>query len=327
MTLDDKLFPTTVVGSHPKPKWLNEARKMNEEGEFSDERLKQAEDDAVRVVVDEMERAGIDLLSDGEMRREEMVEYFAGCIPGYEFNGPVRVWGNNYFNKPSVTEELGDPGPMLVEEFGFTQKVTSEGHEVKVPITGPYTMTDWSFNEVYDREELVMRLADIINDEVKRLADAGVEYVQIDEPALTTRPEEADLIEEATARVVDGVDIEQIAFHACYGDLSKIYPQILDFEVDQFTLEFANNDFDYVDVLKEHEFTKDLAFGCFDVHNAEVESVNEIKEALEVGLEVVPPEQLWVIPDCGVKLLPRDATFGKLQNMVKAADELRAEYE
>jgi len=173
----------------------------------------------------------------------------------------------------------------------------------------------------------VMSLADIINDEVKRLADAGVEYVQIDEPALTTRPEEADLIEEATARVVDGVDIEQIAFHACYGDLSKIYPQILDFEVDQFTLEFANNDFDYVDVLKEHEFTKDLAFGCFDVHNAEVESVNEIKEALEVGLEVVPPEQLWVIPDCGVKLLPRDATFGKLQNMVKAADELRAEYE
>jgi 5-methyltetrahydropteroyltriglutamate--homocysteine methyltransferase len=326
--MQDKLFPTTVVGSHPKPKWLNRVRELNEQGEFSDERLRQAEDDAVRVVVDEMERAGVDLISDGEMRREEMVEYFAHCIPGYEFNGPVRVWGNNYFNKPSVTEELGDPGPMLVDEFEFTQEVASEGHEVKVPITGPYTMTDWSFNEVYDdRAELVMRLADIINDEVRRLADAGAEYIQIDEPALTTRPEEIDLIEEATARVVDGVDIEQVAFHACYGDLSKIYPQILDFEVDQFTLEFANNDFDYVDVLKEHEFTKELAFGCFDVHDTEVESVEEIKEALEVGLEVVPPEQLWVIPDCGVKLLPRDATFGKLSNMVEAADELRAEYE
>ncbi|MDY6774872.1 MAG: methionine synthase [Halobacteria archaeon] len=324
---DDKLFPTTVIGSYPKPKWLNAVNRLHEDDDFSDERLQEAEDDAVRVVIDEHEDAGIDVLSDGEMRREEMVEFFAEEIPGFEFNGPVRVWGNNYYDKPSVVEDLGEPGPMLVDEYEFARDVTSELHAVKVPITGPYTMTDWAFNEVYERDELVMKLADIMNDELKRLADAGAEYIQIDEPALSTRPEDIDLVREATAEVVDGLDVEKTFMHVCYGDFSTIYPDMLDFEIDQFALEFANNDFEFVETLKEHDFTKELGFGCLDVHDASVESVEEIKQNIEKGLEVVPPEDLWVNPDCGVKLLPRDVAYQKMKNMVDAADELREEYE
>lgn len=324
----DKLFPTSVIGSHPKPKWLSQVMRLHEEGEFGDEKLREAQDDAARVIVEEHERAGIDILSDGEMRREEMVEYFAERIPGYSFNGPVRVWGNNYFDKPSVVEELGDPDPMLVDEFEFTRRAANEGHRVKVPITGPYTMTDWSFNEVYDTQrDVVMRLAEIVGDEVRRLADAGAEYIQIDEPALSTRPEDIDLVIEATEKVVEDVNVERLIMHVCYGDYGAIYPRMLDIPVDQFSLEFVNTDFAQLEDFKEHEFTKEIGFGCVDVHDSTVESVEEIKANVERGLEVVPPERLWVNPDCGVKLLPRDVAFKKLRNMSRAAEELRREYE
>ncbi|MDY6779971.1 MAG: methionine synthase [Halobacteria archaeon] len=323
----DKLFPTTVIGSHPKPKWLNRVRDLYEEGEFDEERMQEAFDDAARLIVNEHERAGIEILSDGEMRRNEMVEYFAERIPGYEFNGPVRVWGNNYFDKPSVVNELGDPDPMLVDEFEFTREVADEEFGVKVPITGPYTLYDWSFDEVYDtQEELVMRLAEIVNDEVKRLADAGAEYIQIDEPALSTRPEDIDLVIDATEKVVEGIDVERLIMHVCYGDYSTIYPEMLDIPVDQFSLEFVNQDFAHVDTFAEHEFTKEIGFGCVDVHENEVESVEEIKDNIRNAFEFVDPEQVWVNPDCGVKLLPRETAFEKLENMSQAARELREEH-
>ncbi|MFB6284805.1 MAG: methionine synthase [Halobacteria archaeon] len=323
----DKLFPTSIIGSYPKPKWLNEVRRLHEDGEFSDDRMEEAFDDASRIIVEEHERADIDVLSDGEMRRNEMVEYFAERIPGYSFNGPVRVWGNNYFNKPSIETEPGDPDPMLVEEYDFTEEVANEGHAVKVPITGPYTLYDWSFDEVYDdQKDAVMRLAEIVNDEIKRLEDAGAEYIQIDEPALSTRPEDIDLVVEATEKVVEDIDVERLIMHVCYGDYGAIYPRMLDIPVDQFSLEFVNTDFAQLEDFKEHEFTKEIGFGCVDVHDTDVESVEEIKGYLERGLEVIDPEQMWVNPDCGVKLLPRDVAYEKLVNMSAAARELREEY-
>ncbi len=319
-----EIFPTTVIGSYPKPKWLNKVRELNEEGKFEEEKMKEAEDDAVRLIVKEQERAGIDVLSDGEMRREEMVEFFAECIPGFEFNGPVRVWGNNYYDKPSVVEELQKPGPMLVEEFKFTKKITDRA--IKIPITGPYTLTDWSFNEVYKRDELVMKLAEILNEEIKRLVDAGAKYIQLDEPALSTHPEEVDIIEKSTKKVFKGINVEKKFMHVCYGKIGEVYPEILEFNIDQFALEFANNNFKMVEELKKYEFTKELGFGCLDAHVSDVENIEQIKENIEKGLEVVPPERLWVNPDCGVKLLPRNIAYKKLKNMTEATKELRNEY-
>lgn len=323
----DTLFPTTVIGSYPKPKWLNRVRELNKKDKFSDKKLKEAEDDAAKVILNEQERAGLDVFNDGEMRREEMVEFFADKIPGYRFYGPVRVWGNNYFNKPSVVEELRTPDPMLVDEFEFNRKFASKDKIIKVPITGPYTIAEWSFNEVYDtKKELIFRLAEIINQEIKRLEDAGARCIQIDEPALSTRPEEVELVGNAIDETVEGVNVDKTILHACYGKFSEIYPEILDFNVDQFALEFANNNFKYINALKEYEFTKELGLGCVDVHKSSVESVETIKENIRRGLEVVNPESLWINPDCGLKLLPRSSSFKKLENMVKAAHELREEY-
>ena len=318
---------TTVVGSYPKPKWLNRAKELYEDDDhdFTEANLEEALDDAARLITDEHVRAGLDVVVDGEMRRNEMVEYFAHRIDGYEFNGPVKVWGHNYFDKPSVAGEVAYDDPWLVDEFEFTTGVTSR--PVKVPITGPYTLASWSFNEYYDSEaELAYELADLVNIEIERLVDAGCRYIQIDEPALATTPDDHAIVGECLEHIADGVPEDvRLGLHVCYGDYSRIYPEMLEYPVHEYDLELANGDYEQLDVFTEHEFTKDIALGVVDVHTTDVEPVERIKRNIKKGFEVVPPERLTVSPDCGVKLLPRDVAYAKMENMVRAAREVEAE--
>jgi len=324
---NDHFLLTTVVGSYPKPTWLNRARDHweDEDHDFDDEDWQEATDDAARLITNEHEHAGLDVVVDGEMRRNEMVEYFAHLIDGYEFNGRVKVWGHNYFDKPSVVDEVEYDDPWLVDEFEFTTGVTSR--PVKVPITGPYTLANWSFNEVYDDDEvLAYDLAELVNAEIEKLVEAGARYIQIDEPALATTPDDHAIVGGCLDRIVDDIpDDVRVGLHVCYGDYSRIYPEILDFPVDEFDLELANGNYEQLDVFTEPEFTKDLALGVVDAHVADVESVAEIKENIKKGFEIVPPERLTVSPDCGVKLLPREAAYGKMENMVQAAREIEEE--
>ncbi|MEF8777774.1 MAG: methionine synthase [Natronomonas sp.] len=323
----DHFLLTTVVGSYPKPKWLNRAKELAEDDDkdFDEENLQEALDDAARLITDEHVRTGLDVVVDGEMRRNEMVEYFADRIDGYEFNGPVKVWGHNYFDKPSVADEVSYDEPWLVDEFEFTTGVTER--PVKVPITGPYTLASWSFNEHYESEaELAYELADLVNEEINALVAAGARYIQIDEPALATTPDDHAIVGDCLEQIADGIpENVRLGLHVCYGDYSRIYPEILDMPVHEYDLELANDGYEQLDVFKEPTFDKDLALGVVDVHTAEVESVEEIKENIVKGFEVVPPEQLTVSPDCGVKLLPRDAAYQKTDNMVQAAREVEAE--
>jgi 5-methyltetrahydropteroyltriglutamate--homocysteine methyltransferase len=323
----DHFLLTTVVGSYPKPKWLNRANDLVDDAEydFDEDHLEEAKDDAARLITNEHERAGLDVVVDGEMRRNEMVEYFAHRIDGYEFNGPVKVWGHNYFDKPSVVDAVEYGEQWLVEEFEFTTGVASR--PVKVPITGPYTLANWSFNEHYEDEEtLAYELADLVNEEIAALVEAGARYIQIDEPALATTPDDHAIVGECLERIVDDVPADvRLGLHVCYGDYSRIYPEMLEFPVHEFDLELANGDYEQVPVFTEHEFTKDLALGVVDAHTAEVEPVERIKENIKKGFEIVPPERLTVSPDCGLKLLPRDVAYGKMENMVQAAREVERE--
>jgi 5-methyltetrahydropteroyltriglutamate--homocysteine methyltransferase len=323
----DHFLLTTVVGSYPKPKWHDRARELYEDddADFDRDAWQEAKDDAARLITNEHERAGLDVVVDGEMRRNEMVEYFAHRIDGYEFNGPVKVWGHNYFDKPSVVESVEYADTWLVDEYEFTASVADR--PVKVPITGPYTLASWSFNEVYeDDEALANDLAELVNEEVEKLVDAGVRYIQIDEPALATTPDDHAIVGDCLERIVAGID-EDVRFglHVCYGDYSRIYPEILDFPVDEFDLELANGDYDQLDVFTEPSFSKDLALGVCDAHVAEVESVDEIAANIRKGLEVVPPEQLVVSPDCGLKLLSREVASEKMANLTAAARQVEAE--
>ena len=266
---NDHFLLTTVVGSYPKPKWLNRAEELVEDDEydFGEDHLTEAHDDAARLITREHERAGLDVVVDGEMRRNEMVEYFAHRIDGYEFN------------------------------------------------------------EHYDDEEtLAYEVADLVNEEVEALVEAGARYIQIDEPALATTPDDHAIVGECLERIVEDVPADvRLGLHVCYGDYSRIYPEVLDFPVHEFDLELANGEYEQVPVFQDPEFTKDLALGVVDAHTAEVEPVEVIKENIKKGFEIVPPERLTISPDCGLKLLPRDVAYGKTRNMVQAVREVEAE--
>lgn len=327
---NDHFILTTVVGSYPKPKWLDRVRDIHHdeidcEAEITDEHWNETADDAARLITKEHERSGIDVVVDGEMRRNEMVEYFAHRIEGYESNGPVKVWGHNYFDKPSVTREVEYDESWLVDEFAFTDSVAER--PVKVPITGPYTLASWSFNEHYETEaELAYDLADLVNTEIEKLVAAGARYIQIDEPALATTPDDHTIVGECLTKIADGVPEDvRLGLHVCYGDYSRIYPEILEYPVHEYDLELANGDYDQLSVFKEHEFTKDLALGVVDVHTNEIDPVEEIKENIKKGLEIVPPERLTVSPDCGLKLLPREIAYGKMENLATAARQVERE--
>jgi 5-methyltetrahydropteroyltriglutamate--homocysteine methyltransferase len=323
----DHFILTTVVGSYKKPKWLDRARELYEDAEsgFDADDFAEAKDDAARLVTGEHERAGLDVVVDGEMRRNEMVEYFAHRIDGYEFNGPVKVWGHNYFDKPSVVDEVRYGEEWLVSEYEFTSDVATR--PVKVPITGPYTLASWSFNEAYASDEaLAYDLADLVNEEIAALVDAGARYIQIDEPALATTPDDHAIVRECLERIVADVpDDVRLGLHVCYGDYSRIYPEVLEFPVEEFDVELCNGGYEQLDVFTDPPFTTDLAMGVVDAHVGEVESVQQIKANIRKALEVVPPDRLTVSPDCGLKLLPREVAYGKMANMVRAAREVEAE--
>jgi 5-methyltetrahydropteroyltriglutamate--homocysteine methyltransferase len=323
----DHFLLTTVVGSYPKPKWLNRADELaaDPDSKFDAGDLAEAHDDAARCITHEHERAGLDTVVDGEMRRNEMVEFFADRIDGYEFNGRVKVWGHNYFDKPSVVSAVEYDEPWLVDEFAFTDAAAEK--PVKVPITGPYTLASWSFNEVYDTEaDLAYDLADLVNEEIEKLVEAGARYIQIDEPALATTPDDHAIVGECLERIVAGIPEDvRIGLHVCYGDYSRIYPELNDYPIDEFDVELCNGGYEQIEVFTEPEFEPDLALGVVDAHTAEVESVAEIKENILEGLKVVPPERLTISPDCGLKLLPREIAYGKMENMVQAAREVEQE--
>ncbi|MGC9112635.1 methionine synthase [Acidilobus sp.] len=322
-------FPTTVIGSYPKLPEASELIKRRDRGEISEEEFHRLIRGPIAEVVKDYLEAGIDIISDGEQSREDMVVYFAQRVQGYEEGEWVRIYDNMYFRKPIIKGPLIRTSPLAIEDWLYTSSI-SGGRPVKFIITGPYTMMEWSFNVYYkDRSELIMALAKVIREEVLDAVRAGAKYIQVDEPALSTRPwrEEAELAGEALRYVFSGIEAKRIV-HICYGRLERILPYILDYPVDQFALEFKNSNFRLLPYLKEYGYNKELGYGVVDVHSMQVETVKEVKEAIEklMKLDVLPPEKVYINPDCGLKPLPREVAKAKLVNMVKAASEARSEW-
>ncbi|MGC8566277.1 MAG: methionine synthase [Caldisphaera sp.] len=324
-----KTFPTTVVGSYPKLGSANEIIKKRDRNEISEEEFHIKIQDSIKEVINDYIEAGVDIVSDGEQSREDMVVYFAQRLKGYSEGDWVRIFDNVYFRKPVIVNNLERIKEMIITDYLYASKI-SQGRPVKAIITGPYTMLEWSFDLFYgDRKEIIMDFAKIIREELMEAISNGARYVQVDEPALSTRPwkEEADLLKEALDYIFKGMDAKRI-IHICYGRLERLLPYIMDYPVDQFDLEFKNSDFRLLPYLKEYGYNKELGYGVVDVHTLQVESVNEIKESIDklMKLDIIGPEKVYVDPDCGLKLLPRDIAKAKLINMVKAANIARDQY-
>jgi 5-methyltetrahydropteroyltriglutamate--homocysteine methyltransferase len=318
------LLPTTSVGSLPKPPHLLEARQKVAAGKMGAAELRRLEEQATREWMTTQEELGLDVLVDGEMYRGDMAAYFAENLEGFKTSGLVRSYGNRYYRKPIIAGEIRWKKPITVDWWRFAQQLTRK--PVKGMITGPYTMMDWSFNEYYpSRREACLALAKALHEEVKALAAAGAKIIQIDEPALSARPEElSDFAIDAIQTVTRGIDAYFIC-HICYGAFEFIYPEMLRLPVDNFDLEMSNSDLDLVELFRVHPFTKDLSFGVVDVHSHTVEDVETIVKRIRKALEVLHPEQLWIDPDCGLKTRSREEAVGKLKNMVEATRRVRSE--
>jgi 5-methyltetrahydropteroyltriglutamate--homocysteine methyltransferase len=316
------LLPTTTVGSFPKPQYLVEARRKFDSGQLGGEELRRLEEKATREWVSVQEEIGLDVLVDGEMYRGDMATYFANNLDGFEISGLVRSYGNRYYRKPIITGEVRWRGPITVDWWRFTQGLTEK--PLKGMITGPYTMMDWSFNEYYpSRRDACLALAEALHEEVRALAKAGAKIIQVDEPAISARPEELpEFAVEAMEIVTGGVDAYFIC-HICYGAFEFIYPGMLELPVDNFDLEMSNSGLDLIDLFKKHPFTKDFSFGVVDVHSHLVESTATVERRIQRALEVLNPEQLWIDPDCGLKTRTREETVGKLRVMIEATKKVR----
>ena len=324
-----KKFPTTVVGSYPKLPQASKALKLRKRKEIGEEEFRSLIEEAIKGVVEDQIWAGVDIISDGEQSREDMVVYFAEIMEGYVPGEWVKIFDNVYFRKPIIVGRIEWTKPMTLDDWKIATRY-SRGRPVKGILTGPYTMLEWSFDLHYgDRYEVIMELARVLRKEIEALVAAGAKYIQVDEPALSTRPwkEEAEMLGEALKVMLKGIEAKKIV-HICFGRIERIIPYILDYPVDQFDFELRNSDFRLLPYLKEYGYDKEIGYGVVDVHSTQVETVEEIKEAIDriMKLDILPPEKIYIDPDCGLKRLPRDIAKMKLKNMVEAARIAREEW-
>lgn len=322
--MTEPVLLTTTVGSFPKPPYLLEARRKTSRKQLDPEGLAALERRATEEWIRRQEEIGIDILVDGEMYRGDMVAFFADRMDGFEIAGLVRSYGNRYYPKPAVVAPVGRRGPLTVEWFTFAQGLTSR--PVKGMLTGPYTIAEWSFNEYYPtRRELVLELARAIHDEAVDLERAGARYIQIDEPAIHTRPEEDfELAAEAMEIVTRGLTAYTIT-HVCYGDVPRIYPAMLRLSVRQIDLALKNDDFALLETFRSPRFTKDIGLGVIDAHSHRAETPEEVAEGIRRSLKVIPLPQVYVSPDCGLKTRTVDEAATKLTAMVEGTRRVRKE--
>ncbi len=332
---------TTVVGSYPQPDWLIDREAMKStrvprvryQGLWCipEPFLAKAQNDATLLAIRDMERAGVDIISDGEIRRESYSNRFATALEGIDIEKPGKIAGNggNITLVPRVVGTVRRSGPVQVADVEFLRWNT-EGR-IKVTVPGPFTMAQQALNEYYsDTESLAMDYAICVNQEVKELFQAGADVVQLDEPWLRVNPDGA---REYAVRVIDkaleGV-VGVTALHLCFGYAAVVSdkPAAYDFLtelagccVQQISIEAAQPKLD-LSVLRE--FTdKTIILGVLDLGDAAVEVPGKIAETIREALRYIPSDRLQLAPDCGMKYLPRATAFGKLQAMTSAAAMVR----
>jgi 5-methyltetrahydropteroyltriglutamate--homocysteine methyltransferase len=307
----------------PKPDYILKARSQFARKEIDRAALEELEKKATREWIEFQESIGTDLIVDGEQYRGDMVAYFAEELPGLEIGGLVRSYGNRFYRKPIATGPVGRDKPVTVGWWEYAQSLTEK--PVKGMLTGPYTICDWSFNEYYDsRRDFVLDLAKVIRDEALDLEKAGARFIQIDEPAASTRMDELDLVIEAMQIVTEPLEAHTIT-HICYGDFHHAYPKMLEIPVDQIDLEFANSEYGLLEEFSDNAFTKYIGLGISDVHTHEIEPVDEMIQGIRQTMKHIPPERIFVDPDCGLKTRTVDEAKEKLSNIKKAVDVVKAE--
>ncbi len=327
------LFPTTTIGSFPQTTEVRSWRAKFKKGELSqqqyDDLLEKETEETIRF----QEETGIDVLVHGEFERNDMVEYFGEQLDGFTFtkNGWVQSYGSRCVKPPVIYGDVSRPNPMTVKWAEFAQSLTPKW--VKGMLTGPVTILQWSFvRNDQPRSETCTQIALAIRDEVVDLEKAGIKIIQIDEPAiregLPLRKEEwanyLDWAIKAFRISASGVkDDTQIHTHMCYSEFNDIIQNIADMDADVITIECSRSQMELLDVFADFKYPNEIGPGVYDIHSPRVPSRNEMVHLLEKAAAVVPVDQLWVNPDCGLKTRHWNETKKALIEMVSAAKEMR----
>jgi 5-methyltetrahydropteroyltriglutamate--homocysteine methyltransferase len=338
------VLPTTVVGSYPQPDWLVDREmlsksvprtRMTEMWRVPEKYLEQAQDDATIVAIRDLERAGIDIVTDGEIRRESYSNRFATALDGIDGDNPAIITSRSGHQTPvpRVVGKIVRKGPVELRDMEFLRRNTD--HAAKITLPGPFTMSQQAKNEFYkDDEELAMALAAAVNAEILELEKAGADVIQLDEPWVRNDPASAKRYAvKAINRALQGVKVPTVV-HVCFGYAAVVpgdtkpagysfLAELSDSTADQISIEAAQPKLD-LGVLKDLS-SKKILLGVIDLGNPEIEPASIIADRIRHGLKYVAAERLIPAPDCGMKYMPRHIAFGKLKAMCDAAATVRKE--
>jgi len=329
-------LPTTVVGSYPVPEWMERLKTDYYRGRMSHAQLDDLHEMAIKAALRDQELAGIDIVSDGELRRDNDIDYFLARMPGIEIDETAKGYYFDYYD-PRLTAPLPAPDGLapigLADDFAFTASQTTG--PIKFSFTGPFSLAHRVRNEAYpDHRELVLALARALNAEAHALAERGAELLQIDEPFLAGYPDQVATAVEAINVVVEGVDVNW-ALHVCYGNryarplweghYDFLFPAVLDAHVDQLVLEFARKGYQDLPVVAKFGWDRGIGLGVVDVKSSEVETPELIATRIRSALELVPADRLMINPDCGLRNVSGAVARAKLAAMVHGTRTVRAE--
>jgi len=330
-----RYLPTTVVGSYSVPEWLERLKTEYYQRRISAQHLAEIHEVAIKAAVKDQERAGIDIVSDGELRRDNDIDYFLARIPGVQIAQRGKADYYDYY-EAEVTAPLPEDDKSslgLAADFDFTRQLTDQ--PVKFSFTGPFSLSRRIADTAYtDPADLVRALARRLNSEARSLADSGATLLQIDEPFLAGYPEQASLAVEAVNIVTDGIPVTW-ALHVCYGNryarpsweghYDFLFPAVLAARVDQLVLEFARKGLEDLRLISEYSWPSALGLGVIDVKSATVESPELVAARIRRALEYVEPGRLMINPDCGLRHLAPEVARRKLRAMVAGAAVVRSE--
>jgi 5-methyltetrahydropteroyltriglutamate--homocysteine methyltransferase len=343
VTTQAGLFPTTLVGSYPQPEWLIDRKKLagrfpprvraKELWRIPEPYLAEAQDDATIMAIKAQEEAGLDIVTDGEIRRESYSNRFATALEGVDIDNPGTALDRSGHPNPvpRIVGRIRRRHPVEVQDLKFLKRHTTR--LVKITVPGPFTMSQQAQNEFYATdEEAALDYAAAVNAEIRDLFAAGADVVQIDEPYMQARPEKArDYGLKALNRALDGI-IGTSAVHICFGYAAIIHarpsgysflPELADCSCHQVSIETAQSNLDCA-VLASLEGKK-IMVGCINLDDLAVESPETVVARIKRALPYVKKENVILAPDCGMKYLPREVAFGKMKAMVEGARILRRE--
>jgi 5-methyltetrahydropteroyltriglutamate--homocysteine methyltransferase len=329
------MLPTTVIGSYAVPEWLGQLRNDYYQRRISEATLAEIQDMVTKAALVDQEHAGIDIISDGELRRDNDIDYLLARIPGIEISRRDKADYFDYYDA-RVTRPLPDPadeGLGLAADFRFIAGLTDK--PVKVSLTGPFSLSRRIRNTAYrDPGDLVRGLARVLGAEAGLLARAGARLLQIDEPFLAGYPEAVGLAVEALNIVTADADVNW-TLHVCYGNryarplwaghYDFLFPAVSDARIDRLALEFARTGDEDLHLLEQHEWHRGLGLGVIDVKSNQVESPDLVAARIRRALKVIAPDRLVINPDCGLRHLPPAVARAKLAAMVEGAALVRAE--